>query len=165
MVLVIITFPMIIFQINITVWYMFIGFLTFCSAFLYITRIIRQNRLFWAFCPLLSLLPCFPFIYRSFRWFCRLFAFSCVFAASSFIYRIFRWSDIFIVAECVFYFFLVNTRVFIWLSRSSVRFYLVFTNLPVFTAFQHVFLYSSVFQGFSRLFPLIYEFLLFCRAC
>ena len=141
MVLVIITFPMIIFQIYITVWYMFIGFLTFCSALLYITRIIRQNGLFWAFCPLLSLLPFFSFIYRSFR-----------------------WSDIFIVAECVFYLFLINTRVFIWLSRSSVRFYLVFTNLPVFTAFQHVFLYSSAFQGFSRLFPLIFEFLLFCRA-
>lgn len=76
----------------------------------------------------------------------------------SFIYRIFRRPDIFIVAECVFYPFFLITRVFIGLSRSSVRFSLVFTNLPVFTAFQHVFLCLSVFPRFSLLYPLIFEF-------
>ena len=54
--------------------------------------------------------------------------------------------------------FCLITRVLIWLSRSSVRFYLVFTNLPVFTAFQHVFLCLSVFPRFSLLYPLIFEF-------
>ena len=140
MVLVIITFPMIIFQKNITVWYIFIGFLTFCSAFLYITRIIRQNRLFWAFCPLLSLLPLFSFIYRDFRRFASFSPFHAFSQHFSFIYRIFRRPDRLLRPFLSLH---LITRVFMWNA--------------LFHPFLLKFHYIACFYGFSACFPLFID--------
>lgn len=118
---------------------MFIGFLTFCSVFLYITRIIK-NAALQDFYPLLSVFPLFSFIYRDFRRFATFSPFHAFSQPFSFIYWILRRPD--------------------RLLRSFLSFYLitrVFMRNALFHPFLIKFHYLACFYGLFSMFSFVYR--------